>query len=108
MFAISQRKPAMFNNKSVLITGEPAGSFGRRYVRAILSRYQPRKVIVYSRDKLKQFEMQQEFDAPAMRYFISNVQDRVRLEQAMRGVDYVIHAAALKQLPAAGTTQWSA
>ena len=90
----------MFNGKSILITGG-TGSFGRKYVRTIFERYQPRRVIVFSRDELKQFEMQQRYDDPAMRYFIGDVRDRQRLVQAMRGVDVVIHAAALKQVPAA-------
>jgi UDP-N-acetylglucosamine 4,6-dehydratase len=90
----------MFTGKSILITGG-TGSFGRKYVRTIFERYQPRRVIVFSRDELKQFEMQQRYDDPAMRYFIGDVRDRQRLVQAMRGVDVVIHAAALKQVPAA-------
>ena len=90
----------MFNDKSVLITGG-TGSFGRRYVKTILERFRPRRLIVYSRDELKQFEMQQEFSDPCMRYFIGDVRDRDRMVQAMNGVDYVIHAAALKQIPAA-------
>lgn len=90
----------MFNGKSILITGG-TGSFGKQFVKTVLSRYQPQKVIVYSRDELKQYEMVQEFNAPAMRYFIGDVRDRDRLHMAMRGVDYVIHAAALKHIPAA-------
>ncbi|MHC0061529.1 UDP-N-acetylglucosamine 4,6-dehydratase (inverting) [Nostoc sp. UIC 10890] len=90
----------MFNGKSILITGG-TGSFGKQFVKTILSRYQPQKVIVYSRDELKQYEMAQEFNAPVMRYFIGDVRDRDRLRLAMRGVDYVIHAAALKHIPAA-------
>lgn len=90
----------MLNDKSVLITGG-TGSFGRRCVKTLLARYKPRRVIVYSRDELKQFEMQQEFNAPQMRFFIGDVRDADRLHQAMRGVDFVIHAAALKQVPAA-------
>jgi len=90
----------MFDNKSILITGG-TGSFGRKYARTILSRYKPRRLIVYSRDELKQYEMQQEFNDPAMRYFIGDVRDGARLTQAMNGVDFVIHAAALKQVPAA-------
>ncbi|WP_392534971.1 UDP-N-acetylglucosamine 4,6-dehydratase (inverting) [Nostoc sp. C117] len=90
----------MFDSKSILITGG-TGSFGKQFVKTILSRYQPQKVIVYSRDELKQYEMAQEFNAPAMRYFIGDVRDRDRLHMAMRGVDYVIHAAALKHIPAA-------
>ncbi|SBS25361.1 UDP-N-acetylglucosamine 4,6-dehydratase (inverting) [Marinomonas aquimarina] len=90
----------MFDNKSILITGG-TGSFGKKYVKTLLDRYQPNRLIIYSRDELKQYEMQQEFDAPCMRYFIGDVRDKDRLTQAMRDVDYVIHAAALKQVPAA-------
>jgi UDP-N-acetylglucosamine 4,6-dehydratase len=90
----------MFDNKSILITGG-TGSFGKRFVSHILSNYKPKKVIIYSRDELKQFEMQQQFDHHSMRYFIGDVRDAHRLTSAMRGVDYVIHAAALKQVPAA-------
>jgi len=90
----------MFNDKSILITGG-TGSFGHRYVKTILERYKPARVVVFSRDELKQYEMQQRFDAPCMRYFIGDVRDADRLTQAMRGIDYVIHAAALKQVPAA-------
>jgi len=90
----------MFDDKSILITGG-TGSFGRQYVRTILERYQPRRLVIYSRDELKQYEMQQEFDQDCMRYFIGDVRDRDRLTQAFYGVDTVIHAAALKQVPAA-------
>jgi len=90
----------MFDGKSILITGG-TGSFGRAFVRALLERHRPARVIVFSRDELKQFEMQQIFAAPAMRYFLGDVRDRDRLMLAMRGVDYVVHAAALKQVPAA-------
>lgn len=93
----------MFNDKSILITGG-SGSFGHQYVRMILENYQPKKLIVYSRDELKQYEMAQLFpgkEHDCMRYFIGDVRDKERLTQAMRGVDYVIHAAALKQVPAA-------
>jgi UDP-N-acetylglucosamine 4,6-dehydratase len=90
----------MFTDKSVLITGG-TGSFGKQYVRTILERYQPRKLIIYSRDELKQFEMQQDFPQDCMRFFLGDVRDAERLTQAMNGVDYVIHAAALKQVPAA-------
>lgn len=90
----------MFNDKSILITGG-TGSFGKQYLRTLLNRYKPKKLIVYSRDELKQFEMQQEFDKPCMRFFIGDVRDLDRVIQAMNGVDYVIHAAALKQVPVA-------
>jgi UDP-N-acetylglucosamine 4,6-dehydratase/5-epimerase len=90
----------MFNDKSILVTGG-TGSFGKLYIRTLLARYKPRRLIVYSRDELKQFEMQQVFNDSCMRYFIGDVRDGERLTQAMNGVDYVIHAAALKQVPAA-------
>jgi len=90
----------VFNNKVILITGG-TGSFGKRFVEHITTYYQPKKVIIYSRDELKQFEMQQTHAHPSMRYFIGDVRDKERLVSAMRGVDYVIHAAALKQVPAA-------
>lgn len=90
----------MLNNKTILITGG-TGSFGKRFVKTILARYAPKKVIIYSRDELKQFEMGQKFNAPCMRYFIGDVRDQARLIQAMDGVDYVIHAAALKHVPVA-------
>ena len=86
----------MFNNTSILITGG-TGSFGKKYTKTILGKYQPKRLIILSRDELKQFEMQQEFDDPCMRYFIGDVRDGERLMQAMQGVDFVIHAAALKQ-----------
>ena len=93
----------MFNNKSILITGG-SGSFGNQYVRTLLDRYSPNRVIIYSRDELKQYQMSQTFPNTkydCMRYFIGDVRDKDRLIMAMRGVDYVIHAAALKQVPAA-------
>ena len=90
----------MFNNKSILITGG-TGSFGKHFIKTILKLYTPRRVIVFSRDELKQFEMQQIFNNPVMRFFIGDVRDRERLVQAMKDVDFVIHAAALKQVPAA-------
>lgn len=90
----------MFDNRSILITGG-TGSFGKQFVRTVLDRYHPKRVVIYSRDELKQFEMQHEFAHPCMRYFIGDVRDRERLIQAMYGIDYVIHAAALKQVPTA-------
>ena len=95
------------DGKVILVTGG-TGSFGRRFIDTVLTHAQPRKLIVYSRDELKQSEMQLEmrerFDAErmsAMRFFLGDVRDRERLTLAMRGVDIVIHAAALKQVPAA-------
>ncbi len=90
----------MFDDKTILITGG-TGSFGKKYIEHILRKNNPRKIIVFSRDELKQFEMAQVWDAPCMRYFIGDVRDGNRLREAMDGVDYVIHAAALKQVPAA-------
>ena len=89
----------MFNDSVIMVTGG-TGSFGRHYVKTLLASYQPRRLIIYSRDELKQYEMEQEFNAPCMRYFIGDVRDQSRLTQAMEGVDFVIHAAALKHVPA--------
>lgn len=90
----------MFDNKVILITGG-TGSFGYKYTETLLKRYNPTKIIILSRDELKQYEMAQTFTDPRMRYFIGDVRDKERLIQAFNGVDYVIHAAALKQVPAA-------
>jgi len=90
----------MFDNKTILITGG-TGSFGKKYTQTLLERYKPKKIIIFSRDELKQFEMQQTFNDECMRYFIGDVRDQERLKQAMHNVDFVIHAAALKQVPAA-------
>lgn len=90
----------MFNNRTILVTGG-TGSFGKQFVKMLLEKYRPRKIIIYSRDELKQFEMQQQFNESCMRYFIGDVRDVDRLKTAMREVDYVVHAAAMKQVPAA-------
>ena len=90
----------MFNDKTILITGG-TGSLGKRLVKTLLDRYLPKKIIIYSRDELKQYEMAQVFDSTIMRYFIGDVRDSTRLKQAMDGVDYVIHAAAIKHVPIA-------
>ncbi len=90
----------MFDHATLFITGG-TGSFGRRFVRHVLENHRPRKVIVYSRDEQKHYDMQQEFDHPAMRYFIGDVRDLSRLTLGMREVDYVIHAAAMKHVPIA-------
>jgi UDP-N-acetylglucosamine 4,6-dehydratase len=94
------RGKAMFDDKVILITGG-TGSFGKMYTRILLERYRPRKIIIFSRDELKQYEMQQLFNAEPMRYFLGDVRDKERVMQACNGVDYIIHAAALKQVPAA-------
>jgi UDP-N-acetylglucosamine 4,6-dehydratase/5-epimerase len=91
------------NGKSVLVTGG-TGSFGQKFVRTVLERYQPRRLIIFSRDELKQFEMGLALPPekhPALRYFIGDVRDYSRLEMALREVDVVVHAAALKQVPVA-------
>jgi|TARA_B110000263_G_C15299784_1_gene507370 UDP-N-acetylglucosamine 4,6-dehydratase len=89
----------MFNGKNILITGG-TGSFGREFCQHVLSQYDPNRLIVLSRDELKQFEMKQQFPNEKLRFFIGDVRDKDRLERAMKGVDYVVHAAALKQVPA--------
>jgi len=91
------------DNASVLITGG-TGSFGKRFVDTVLRTYSPRKLIILSRDELKQHDMRQTFSPekyPCLRYFIGDVRDPDRLIDAFRGVDYVVHAAALKQVPTA-------
>lgn len=91
-----------WQNSTVLVTGG-TGSFGRKFTEILLRDYRPKKLIVFSRDELKQHEMQQQFPVAAgspMRYFIGDIRDRDRLERAFHGVDIVVHAAALKQVPA--------
>lgn len=91
----------MLNGKTILITGG-TGSFGNHFTDYVLQHYKPKKIIIYSRDEFKQFQMRNrlmEHDA-VMRYFIGDVRDGARLRRALEGVDYVIHAAALKQVPA--------
>ncbi|WP_026504981.1 UDP-N-acetylglucosamine 4,6-dehydratase (inverting) [Butyrivibrio sp. NC3005] len=91
----------MLNNKTILVTGG-TGSFGHHFVSYVLKHYSPKKIIIYSRDEYKQFVMQNEYKeyAHILRFFIGDVRDAERLHRAMKGVDYVIHAAALKQVPA--------
>lgn len=91
------------NDKSVLVTGG-TGSFGKHFVKTVIENYKPRRLIIFSRDELKQYEMEQTFPMaqhPFLRFFIGDVRDRDRLDMAMRDVDYVIHAAAMKQVPTA-------
>lgn len=93
----------MLNNASILITGG-TGSLGKRLTRVILERYQPKRLVIFSRDELKQHDMAQDFPPekhPALRYFLGDVRDRDRLISALHGIEYVIHTAALKQVPAA-------
>jgi UDP-N-acetylglucosamine 4,6-dehydratase/5-epimerase len=95
----------MFNNKTILVTGG-TGSFGKKFIKTIFKRYKPKKIIIYSRDELKQFEMQNSEpfsihnNKDLIRFFIGDVRDLARLKLAMSDVDYVVHAAALKQVPA--------
>ncbi len=91
----------MLNNKTILVTGG-TGSFGHHFVDYVLKRYNPQKIIIYSRDEYKQFIMDNEYkdNRSQLRFFIGDVRDGERLKTAMNGVDYVIHAAALKQVPA--------
>ena len=91
----------MFDNKSVLITGG-TGSFGRKYVRTLLEQHKPRRIIVFSRDELKQYEMSQEFSAPQMRYFIGDVRDPERLRQAPQSKRRVRHSLKKKGRSRAG------
>lgn len=88
-----------FHNKTILITGG-TGSFGQKCVEILLKEYHPKKIIIYSRDELKQFHMQEKFNHPSLRFFIGDIRDQERLFRAMKGVNLVIHAAALKQVPA--------
>ena len=93
----------MLNNKNILITGG-TGSFGKKCTEIILKRYKPKRLIIFSRDELKQFEMAQQFPDSkydCIRYFIGDVRDKERMYRAFNNVDYVIHAAAIKQVPAA-------
>ncbi|MDP3994130.1 MAG: UDP-N-acetylglucosamine 4,6-dehydratase (inverting) [Candidatus Doudnabacteria bacterium] len=88
----------MFDNKTILITGG-TGSFGRNFAKHIIANYNPARLIIFSRDELKQFQMKRELDDPRLRFFLGDVRDRERLERAFHGVDIVVHAAALKQVP---------
>ncbi len=96
----------MLNNKSILITGG-TGSFGHRYASTLIKKYKLKRLVIFSRDELKQYDMEMKFrqykdyNSNIMRFFIGDVRDRARLEEAMRDIDIVIHAAALKQVPAA-------
>lgn len=90
----------MFNGKNIFITGG-TGSFGKKYTEILLKNYKPNKIIIFSRDELKQYEMAQQFTNPCMRFMIGDVRDLDRLKKAMYGVNYVIHAAALKHVPIA-------
>jgi UDP-N-acetylglucosamine 4,6-dehydratase len=91
---------SFFDDKVILVTGG-TGSFGKKFIHTLLKEHGPAKVIIYSRDELKQHEMRQGgFNSPKLRYFIGDVRDRERLYRGLHGVDIVVHAAALKQVPA--------
>ena len=91
----------MLNNKTILITGG-TGSFGNYFVDYVLKKYRPKKIVIYSRDEFKQFNMANKYKehSDIFRFFLGDVRDKDRLKRALNGVDYVIHAAALKQVPA--------
>ena len=91
----------MLNGKTILITGG-TGSFGKKFIEKIVAEYKPRKVIIYSRDEYKQYVMQKKFleHKDSLRFFLGDIRDKARLYRAFEGVDYVVHAAALKQVPA--------
>ena len=90
---------SFLDGKAVLVTGA-TGSFGKRFVRTVLEQHKPSRLIVFSRDELKQFEMQQHLRAPNLRYFLGDVRDKERLYRAFDGIQVVVHAAAMKQVPA--------
>ena len=90
-----------WSQKTILVTGG-TGSFGKKFISLLLQKHAPKKIIVFSRDELKQFDMKEEFNHhPSLRFFIGDVRDRDRLNRALQGVDIIVHAAALKQVPAA-------
>lgn len=92
---------SLLTGASVLVTGG-TGSFGKAFLREVLDRHDPRRLVVFSRDELKQYEVRRQFDDdPRLRWFIGDIRDRHRLDRAMHGVDYVVHAAALKQVDTA-------
>ncbi len=101
MFKNGRREAVMLNNKTILVTGG-TGSFGKCFTKYVLNNYQPKKIIIYSRDEFKQWMMANEFKeyADKLRFFIGDVRDLARMKRAFVGVDYVIHAAAMKQVPA--------
>jgi UDP-N-acetylglucosamine 4,6-dehydratase len=97
---VSRQETIDLNGSSILVTGG-TGSFGQAFVQHLFSAHKPRRVVVFSRDEMKQYEMQQRFWPKELRYFIGDVRDAARLHRAMAGIDVVVHAAALKQVPAA-------
>jgi UDP-N-acetylglucosamine 4,6-dehydratase len=97
---LNQTLNSLLNGKNILVTGG-TGSFGKKFTEIVLNRYEPRRLVIFSRDELKQYEMRQQFNTPNIRYFIGDVRDRDRLYRAFAGIDIVVHAAALKQVPTA-------
>jgi UDP-N-acetylglucosamine 4,6-dehydratase/5-epimerase len=97
---MTSNKQSYFDDANILVTGG-TGSFGRAFIRRLLESHRPARVVVFSRDELKQYEMAQTFQSPAMRFFLGDVRDRERLNRALSGIQIVVHAAALKQVPAA-------
>jgi UDP-N-acetylglucosamine 4,6-dehydratase len=97
---MASEKQSHFDGANILVTGG-TGSFGQAFIRRLLKNHRPARVVVFSRDELKQYEMAQEFTSPQMRFFIGDVRDRERLNRALNGIQLVAHAAALKQVPAA-------
>ncbi|MDX2193369.1 MAG: UDP-N-acetylglucosamine 4,6-dehydratase (inverting) [Gemmatimonadales bacterium] len=98
--ALAPALPSPLTGKSILVTGG-TGSFGRQFIRTALADHDPARLVVLSRDELKQSEMQQELHDPRLRYFLGDVRDAERMRRALEGVDIIVHAAALKQVPAA-------
>ena len=92
----------MFNQKNILITGG-TGSFGKKFIETVLKNYKPNKLVIFSRDELKQDELKKlnSGSNKCLRFFIGDVRDYQRLDLALNGIDYLVHAAALKQVPAA-------
>ncbi len=93
-------KKSLFDGANILVTGG-TGSFGQAFIRRLLESHRPARIVVFSRDELKQYEMAQTFQSPTMRFFLGDVRDRERLNRALSGIELVVHAAALKQVPAA-------
>ena len=97
---------SILEGSSILVTGG-TGSFGRAFIRKVLDDLDPKRIVIFSRDELKQYECRQLFgDDPRLRWFIGDIRDRHRLNRAMHGVDYVVHAAALKQVDTAEYNPW--
>jgi UDP-N-acetylglucosamine 4,6-dehydratase len=97
---IMQDNQSSLDGAAILVTGG-TGSFGQAFVKRVLSEHRPSRLVIYSRDELKQFEMQQKFSADSLRFFIGDVRDAERLNRALAGIDIVVHAAALKHVPIA-------